>query len=134
MLDQADIDVLCEEHGIELLVLFGSRADGKSHPGSDIDLAVKIRPHREVSKLELIFRLGGLFDDGEIDLVLLTRDTDPLLLHEIFTKGRPLHEAQAGIFDAERLRAWKLYLDTEDLRKMQVTYLRKFAEKTDHVA
>ena len=128
------IDAFCKEHGIVLLVLFGSHAEGRSHPGSDVDLAVKTCPEVGVSKLDLIFRLGALFGDREIDLVLLTRDTDPLLLHEIFTKGRPLHEAQPDIFESEQLRAWKLYLDTESLRQMQTTYLRRFVEKMNHVA
>ena len=129
-----DIDVFCKEHGVQLLVLFGSHADGRSHRASDVDLAMKTRPDAAVSKLDLIFRLGGLFGDREIDLVFLTRDTDPLLLHEIFTKGRLLHEAQSGIFESEQLRAWKLYLDTENLRQMQTTYLRTFVEKMNHVA
>jgi len=129
-----DIDALCKRHGIVLLVLFGSQAHGNRHPASDVDLAVRTRPGAAVSKLDLIFQLGGLFGDREIDLVLLTRDTDPLLLHEIFTKGRPLHEAQPGIFESEQLRAWKLYLDTENLREMRAAYLRRFVEKTNHVA
>ena len=131
---QDEIDVFCTANDIVLLVLFGSYADGKSHPASDVDLAVKTRRDAEVSKLDLILRLGGLFEDREIDLVLLTRDTDPLLLHEIFMKGKPLHEAQPGIFESERLRAWRLYLDTKALRGVQTTYLRAFVEKMNHVA
>lgn len=131
---QDEIDVFCRDNNISLLVLFGSRAEGNCRPASDVDLAVQVRRNLEISKLDLIFRLGGLFGAGEIDLVLLTRDTDPLLLHEIFTKGKPLHEAQPGIFENEKLRAWKLYLDTEKLRRRQATYLKQFVEKTSHVA
>lgn len=128
-----DIDALCKRHGVELLVLFGSQAGGSTHPASDVDLAVLTHPDVAVSKLDLMFQLGGLFGDREIDLVLLTRDTDPLLLHEIFTNGRPLHEAQPGIFEREQLRAWKLYLDTEKLRQMRTAFLRSFVEKKNHV-
>jgi predicted nucleotidyltransferase len=131
---QTDIDAFCEEHGIALLVLFGSLAGGKGHASSDVDLAVKVGRDKEVSKLDLIFGLGGLFEDKEIDLVLLTRDTDPLLLHEIFTKGKALYVAQPDLFESERLRAWKLYLDTQHLRQMQATYLRAVVERLNDVA
>jgi hypothetical protein len=81
----------------------------------------------------LIYRLGDFFEGKEIDLVVLTRDTDPVLLNEIFSKGRLLYEEQPGIFDKERLRAWKLYLDTEKLRRMRKEYLKKFVEMIDNI-
>ena len=133
-MDNTEIAAFCKENNIELLVLFGSRAVGKTHGGSDVDLAVKIRPGTDVAKLDLIFRLGGLFKEGEIDLVLITRDTDPLLLSEIFSQGKLLFEERPGTYEEERLRAWKLYLDTEKLRRMQKDYIKKFAEKYGDVA
>jgi len=133
-MDNSDIAAFCKENNIELLVLFGSQAVGKTHGGSDVDVAVKIRRGVEGSKLDLIFRLGGLFKEGEIDLVLITKDTDPLLLSEIFSQGKRLYEERPGIYEEERLRAWKLYLDTEKLRRMQKDYIKKFAEKYGNVA
>ena len=133
-MDNTEIAAFCKENNIDLLVLFGSQAVGKTHGGSDVDVAVKIRRGIESSKLDLIFGLGGLFKEGEIDLVLITRDTDPLLLSEIFSQGKLLYEERPGIYEQERLRAWKLYLDTEKLRRMQKDYIKKFAEKYGNVA
>ena len=130
----SEIAAFCKENNIELLVLFGSQAVGKTHGGSDVDVAVKIRRGIEGSKLDLIFRLGGLFKEGEVDLVLITRDTDPLLLSEIFSKGKLLYEERPDIYEEERLRAWKLYLDTVKLRLRQKAYVKKFAEKYGNVA
>ncbi len=124
-----DIRRFCEENNIELLVLFGSHASGEIHPESDIDVAVKLKGGSEVSKLELIYRLDNILNGGNIDLVILTPDTEPLLLYEIFFNGRPLYERIPGIFDAEKLRAWKLYIDTEKLRVIQTKYLKEFAER-----
>lgn len=124
----------CTENNIELLVLFGSYASGKPHPGSDVDVAVKFTRGKEIPKLELIYKLGGLFPDREIDPVILTKDTDPLLLHEIFFNGRLLYEKEPGIFEKESLRAWKLFIDTERLREMQRKDLKEFAERSSHVA
>ncbi|HET6513710.1 MAG TPA: nucleotidyltransferase domain-containing protein, partial [Thermodesulfovibrionales bacterium] len=129
-----EIGRFCEESGIDLLVLFGSSAGGRLHPASDLDVAVKLRTGATVSKLELIGGLGDLFEGKEIDLVVLTRDTDPLLLYEIFSRGKPLYEGHSGVFDREKLRAWKLYLDTEGIRLKLRNYLKEFAEKFGHVA
>lgn len=124
----------CEERGIDLMVLFGSYASGKGGDGSDIDVALKMRDGVETSKLALIAALTDFFEKGEIDLVVLTRDTDPVLLHEIFSEGRLLYEACPGLFHNERLRAWKLYLDTEKLRRRQKEYLREYVARSRDVA
>jgi len=128
------ISSFCEEEHIELLVLFGSCAGGRVHPESDVDVAVKIKGGTAISKLELIGRLSDVFEGKEIDLVVLTGDADPLLLYEIFFRGRLLYEARPGIFENERLRAWKLYLDTEGIRNMRRDYLKGFAEKFGNIA
>jgi hypothetical protein len=39
-----------------------------------------------------------------------------------------------GVFESERLRAWKLYLDSEKIRVMQKKYLRDFVERVSNVA
>lgn len=128
------IKSFCEKNNIELLIIFGSQASGKITPASDIDVAVKLRKGTEASKLELIYQLDSLLNGKDIDLVILTDDTDPLLLYEIFLNGKLLYEKSPGIFDAERLRAWKLYIDTERLRMLQKKYLKKFVERVSNVA
>jgi len=129
-----EIQEFCKENKIELLILFGSHASEETHPKSDIDVAVKFKRGTEISKLELIYKLDDLFNGKSIDLVVLTTDTDPLLLYEIFFNGRPLYEKDPDIFEKEKLRAWKLYLDTEKLRVIQKQYLKNFAEKASDVA
>ncbi len=129
-----EIQEFCKENKIELLILFGSHASEETHPKSDIDVAVKFKRGTEISKLELIYKLDDLFNGKSIDLVVLTTDTDPLLLYEIFFNGRPFYEKDPDIFEKEKLRAWKLYLDTEKLRVIQKQYLKKFAEKASDVA
>lgn len=133
-MDRQKIEDFCKENSIELLVLFGSHADGRVHTASDVDLAVKMKLGVAFSKLGLIYGFSGLFEGKDIDLVVLTIDTGPVLLNEIFSRGRPLYEGRAGAFEEEKLRAWKLYLDTEKLRTMQREYLKRFAEKLGNVS
>ena len=124
----------CRDSGIELLVMFGSSATGREQQGSDIDIAVKMKRGKVVSKLDLIYHLGGLFKEREIDLVILSVDTDPVLLYEIFSYGKPLYEGRPDLFAEERLRAFKLYFDTEKLRRLQAEYLKQFTESSRNVA
>jgi predicted nucleotidyltransferase len=129
LMETEEIRRFCEENGIELFILFGSRALGRIHPASDVDVAVKFRRRTDISKLELIYRLDDLLDGKHVDLVILTADTDPVLLYEVFSRGQLLYEEHPGIFEREKLRAWKLYIDTEKIREMQRRYLKEFVER-----
>lgn len=133
-MEDIKIKDFCIKNKIQLMVLFGSSASGKTRRTSDTDIAVKLEQNAEVSKLELIYELSELFMGKEIDLVVLTADTDPLLLYEIFSNGRLLYEKYPGIFDKERLRAWKRYIDTQKIRMLQKNYLKEFLEKVSHVS
>lgn len=124
------IKSFCKESGIELLVLFGSSASDKAGTAHDVDLAVKFKEGRRISKLQLIYKLDDFFVGKNIDLVMLTVDTDPLLLYEIFMKGICLFERKNFIFEKDKLRAWKLYLDTEHIRNMRSKYLKDFVNKS----
>jgi predicted nucleotidyltransferase len=133
-MENKKIRSFCRGNNIELLIVFGSQASGKIHPASDIDVAIKFRQEAEISKLKLIYKLNDLFSGKNIDLVIFGADTDPLLLYEIFFNGRLLYEKYPDLFDKERLRAWKLYIDTEKLRLMQRKYLKEFVRKMRNVA
>ena len=108
----------CRANNIELLILFGSGVTGKTHPSSDIDIAVKLKKGVGIQKLELIYKLDDVFNGKSIDLVVLGPDTDPLLLHEIFFNGTPVYEKKDGMYKQDKLRSWKLYLDTEKIREV----------------
>ena len=131
--DPAIIERYCREAGIELLIVFGSHARGKARPGSDVDLAVQPVRGVEVDKLQLIFDLGEIFSPHEVDVVILSPLTSPLLLHEIFFNGRLLFEAGPGQFKKGRMRAWKLYVDTAPLRQRQKETLARFVERRHRV-
>lgn len=133
LFDPGTLHRYCWKEGIGLLVLFGSRAAEPAGSLSDVDLAVQMQRGAEADKLRLIFDLEEIFDPRRVDLVLLTPLTSPLLLHEIFTKGMPLYEGTAGEFGKARLRAWKLYQDTEPLRRMEGRALKDFVRRLRNV-
>ncbi len=133
-MEDIKIKDFCIKNKIQLMVLFGSSASGKIRRANDIDIAVKLEQNAEVSKLELIYGLSELFSEKEIDIVVLTADTDPLLLYEIFSNGRLLYEKYSDIFGKERLKAWKRYTDTKKIRIMQKKYLKEFSGKVSYVS
>ena len=120
---------------ISLVLLFGSLSTGKSHARSDIDIALVPRDfHKSLDKLELLNQLSDIFQSDDVDLVCVNLDTDPTLLLEIFSKGKVLYESIPGLYDQHYLRAWKLYIDTEKIRKTREKFIEQYLKRIKHVA
>jgi predicted nucleotidyltransferase len=132
--DNQDITAFCETHGVDLFILFGSSITGKFHPESDVDVALQFKKGIKPSRLHLIHELEMLIEPRSIDLVVLTLDTPPLLLYEIFMRGKPLYEASERLFEKGKIRAWHLYLDTAPLRKREKEYVRQLVKEMTDVA
>lgn len=76
--------------------LFGSRAEGRAHRESDIDIGLLMhrdtlptRKQRFEASLRIGAELAALFSDDRVDLVVLN-DAPPLLGRRIITEGRRL--------------------------------------------
>ena len=73
---------IAEKHGVARMSLFGSRARGEEHPGSDYDFLVS------KGRIRDLFALGGLLNDLEyalktpVDIVLDTCD-DPEFVEDV---------------------------------------------------
>jgi predicted nucleotidyltransferase len=123
------IGEICLRRRIELAVLFGSAALGGRRDDSDVDIPLlpghQDRMGKNLAKLDLICDLGGILEPRSVDLVVLTPDTDPLLLFEIFSGGIPVFEARSGIFQEQRSRAAFLYWDTKKFRRAEAESLRR---------
>ena len=113
------IHSICRLHKVAMLILFGSHVTRDSHDQSDVDLAVRGQTMQEISKLHLIQEMESIFDHRPIDLTIITKDTDPLLLFEILSNGLLLFENTRGLFENSRLKAWHLYQDTTPLRQLE---------------
>jgi predicted nucleotidyltransferase len=131
----------CQARGIDLCILFGSQATGKARSNSDVDIALFSQTNFTLQKD--LLRLYGELEDFfgyEVDLVIIERDTDPVLRLEIFRHGKPLYESQPGLFVEQRILAAKLYDDTEHLRRRRDRMLAqrilnlKYVDKTKYVA
>lgn len=121
-----DLDVqLLRAAGVRLLVAFGSRIAGTARPGSDLDLGVTFAPGPcpDILEIHEIVNDAVRGAGAELDVVALDR-ADPLLLFEVASRGRPLFEAEPGVFEEFRIRAVKRYYDTAWLRRLERDALR----------
>lgn len=109
-IDRKRLADLARRHGLNLVVLFGSRATGHVHARSDVDLGVSADRPLELERLTDVFsELGALLPGVPVDVVDLRR-ADPLLLRKVFETAICLF-GEPGAFHAERLRAFHRYED-----------------------
>lgn len=96
--------------GLELLVLYGSRARGDDRPESDWDLAYLADPSFDpdalLARLVLALRTDG------VDLVRLT-GASGLFRYRVARDGEPLFEAREGIFADFWMQAVSFWCDME---------------------
>ena len=84
-----DIKRLARKHGVVQVRVFGSHVTGKTHPKSDLDLLVALKPQRDLwdlaeFKLDLEDMLGC-----EVDVVTES-GISPYLKHRIIRSAQPL--------------------------------------------
>lgn len=94
--------------GLELLVLFGSRGRGSTHPGSDWDFAFRGAESLELGRLNA--DLAAALATDEVDLVDLDR-AGGLLRYRAARDGVPVYEAQPHTFERFWLDAVSFWCD-----------------------
>jgi len=118
---------IAQKYGLELILLFGSQASGKTYKGSDFDVAYLSKKELSLEKeAELIVELAPIFGSENIDLVNL-RKTPPLLFYAIFKDCKVLFEATPLLFDNLRAYSFKKYIETK------VLYEEKFRRLQERI-
>jgi predicted nucleotidyltransferase len=130
-IDEGLLQDICERYGLELVVIFGSRARGQACATSDCDVGV-LRKKGIVPAgdfLQLAYQLSQALKLGNIDLVDLRR-ASPLLKYEVSRWGKPIYQAEPSVFVRFRVLAWKLYQDDRyDLRRFDAVYIQRSLER-----
>jgi predicted nucleotidyltransferase len=117
----------CRERQIRLCLLYGSRATGKARPDSDWDLAIWAPPTPPLERLAWYNEVANLFDQ-EVQILFVSRDTDPVLGMELVRHGRVLFEAEPHLWANERLRLWHVFNDHLPLLQAEREQMRRRAE------
>ena len=119
-------DILGAFDGVEAVYLFGSVAEGRARPESDLDLAVVPRDQSVgEQKLEMLKRLAAAGFE-RVDLVFLDGSDQILQFHAV-RQNRPLYTTQGfshGSFFSLTLRQ---YQDLEPLLRVRHAAYRKRA-------
>jgi predicted nucleotidyltransferase len=105
---QAVVELARKTPGLDLLVLFGSRARGDAHPGSDWDFGYLAGP--ELDFYALLARLVLLLGTDRVDLVNLSR-TNGLLRFRVAAEGKTLFESTDGVFESFAFEAISYWCD-----------------------
>ena len=111
-------------HGLDLIVLFGSRAAGRAHADSDVDLAVAAPAPLDFRRLlDVTTELQEIFGGLRADVADLRR-ADPLFLRKIFESGLCLFE-RPGRFEGARLAALHRYEDYRPFLRVERDCVRR---------
>src|SRR5882724_2386772 len=105
-------DAARRAEGLDLLLLFGSRARGDAHPHSDWDLGYLAGPGFDPDGFlaRAVRRLGS----DRVDLVDLARASG-LLRFRAAGEGQVLHESQPGRFERFWLEAVSFWCDAQPI-------------------
>jgi predicted nucleotidyltransferase len=120
-------------HGVRLIVAFGSRATGRAHAKSDLDIAVLPEPGREVSLgdlADLAAALARIFPDVEVDVSLMPH-ADPLFLKKIFETGVLLH-GDAAEFRRYRVYAFPRFSEYLPYLRLEEEATRRLVRRLSH--
>ena len=121
---RAELASACGELPVRLVVLFGSQADGRARPDSDVDVAVQLTPN---GRWDHAFRVAGLVEElvrREVDVVVLNEAGATLLLN-VAADGIPLFEARVGDWRRFWHAAYRMYEEAEPVRAMQNAILQR---------
>ena len=123
---QSKITSLAEKYNLSLVVLFGSQATGKIHPGSDIDIgfiADKQMGPGDIAGMQLDFE--HTMRMGPIECTDL-KAVPPLLLKFVAIEGILLYEKTPNLFAEYKIYFLKLYMEASPLFKMRDEHLARF--------
>ena len=118
------INELALKHKLDFVVCFGSVATGKTHPKSDVDIAVISKSRFDILKLTMDFY--DLFKREDVDVVDLSL-VSPTLAHAVVRDGVLLYEREGGAFLNWKVYAIKIWMETKWLRDLSAKLLIEWA-------
>jgi predicted nucleotidyltransferase len=132
---QEQLEEIFARQGVTLAYLFGSQAEGRAGPLSDVDVAVLLGPDVPPRQgwsdpqITLMDELARLFGVKRVDVVILNRAT-PLLAHQVVKYGRVIYEDESRPAVDFAVYAISRYADSKPLRDLRHRYLaERIAER-----
>lgn len=115
-IDSKKIKEIAGKYGLDLVLLFGSQASGKTHFASDFDVAVLAKKPIPLEKeLKIQYEFVKIFKTDNVDVVDV-RTASPLLLYQIFCKPHKiLFCDDLQIYFRYKIYAMKSYIEAKPL-------------------
>jgi predicted nucleotidyltransferase len=124
-MSSAPFDAIARSHRARLLLQYGSTISGRTHPGSDVDVAVLFEDTPAYACLgALLADLEGAFPGRTVDLGLLNR-ADPLFLKKVLESARLLAGSPRDLA-LLRLYAFRRYQDHRRFLRLEERHLERF--------
>jgi predicted nucleotidyltransferase len=118
-------DAIARRHGARLLLQFGSTVSGRTHPGSDLDIAALFEGDPGYARLgALLADLEGALPGRAIDLGLLNH-ADPLFLKKVLEAPRLLAGSRRDLAQL-RIYAFRRYQDHRRFLRLERRHLDRF--------
>lgn len=122
---RARLAPLFTDEGLQLVLLFGSVASGKTHKRSDIDLAFLFdEPHDVLELTNMVTRRLHVDNVDVIDL----RRASPLLKMSVVKTGRLLYERTPALYNTFCSLSFRMYADCKKLRDAQMLAVKGFID------
>ena len=120
------IEEMAKTHRLKMVLIFGSAATGKSHPQSDIDIAVKLSEAsiNFTDFADLQYDMQKIFPSGEVDLAIINY-ADPLFLKKIMETAILLYGNKKDLAEL-KIYAYKRYVDHQRYFNLEKNYVDKF--------
>ena len=118
-------DEIARRHKARLLVQYGSTVGGRTHAGSDVDVAVLFEGEPDYARVGgLLADLEGAFPGRDVDLGLLNH-ADPLFLKKVLENARLLAGSLRDLASL-RLYAFRRYQDHRRYLRLEERHLDRF--------
>ncbi len=125
-----EISEIAKRYGLDMVVLFGSQATGRTHPKSDVDIGYTAPQTLGFkARFEITNEISSLLQRDDVEFVDLRR-ISPVMKKIIADEGIALYERIPGMFVLFRMYAFKLYVETKALRELRYRSLEHFAYGT----
>lgn len=123
--DDGRLDAICEQHGVDLLGVFGGAVrkwrDASAPEPHDLDIAVRFVEGTDGHSLALLNALMDVTDFDGVDLAVIN-DALPVLRVEALT-GLGLYERTSGGWAIAQMAAIGEFRDTAHLRRLNLETL-----------
>lgn len=123
------IKKIAQQYSLELLLLFGSKASGKTHKQSDFDIAYLSK--RELNLMEeaqLICDLMPVFKSDKVDLANLKK-ASPVLMKQIFDNHIILFCRNPKVYALYQIYAMKKFIEAKPLFELRSKFINDFLKQ-----